>query len=517
MFCDGDFWHGRNWPARREKLARGHNKSYWIAKIDSNRSRDRRVNRQLRAMGFTVLRVWESRILKDPDAAAARISGVLTRKRKERKKGVMRLSVQAGEHARTAISLFTGAGGLDLGFEAAGFETRVAVEIDQDAISTLRANRSWPVLDRDIHSISSRQLLRAAGLRAGEADVLIGGPPCQPFSKAGYWASGDTLRLDDERAGTLGAYLRVLRDTLPKAFLLENVPGLAYRGKSEGIDLVRRTVDEINQACRVHYTLAVAQLNAADFGVPQTRERVFVIGCRDGGTFKFPSPTHFDPTQGEPLLGGEPYLTAWDAIGEQEPEESDELRVRGKWSELLPSIPEGDNYLWHTDRGGGLPLFGWRRRFWTFLLKLSKQRPAWTIQAQPGPAIGPFHWKSRRLSGRELSRLQTFPEDFQVIGSIASAQKQIGNAVPSALAEMLARQIRSQLLGDHIPLRPSLLPQRRGPIPPPEIVQSVPAHFRHLVGKHEAHPGTGLGHAALRRREMDQGEPAAISALALLF
>ena len=138
---------------------------------------------------------------------------------------------------RRLISLYTGAGGLDLGFEAAGFETAAAVEIDADAVATLRANRDWPVLDRDIHTIGSTELLETAGLAEGEADALIGGPPCQPFSKSGYWASGDSKRLDDPRAGTLGAYLRVLRDAMPRMFLLENVPGLAYNGKSEGIEL----------------------------------------------------------------------------------------------------------------------------------------------------------------------------------------------------------------------------------------------------------------------------------------
>lgn len=86
------------------------------------------------------------------------------------------------------ISLFTGAGGLDLGFEAAGFETTVAIEMDPDAVATLRANRSWPVLDRDIQTVPSHEILTVGGLAVGEADALIGGPPCQPFSKSGYWA-----------------------------------------------------------------------------------------------------------------------------------------------------------------------------------------------------------------------------------------------------------------------------------------------------------------------------------------
>lgn len=399
------------------------------------------------------------------------------------------------------LSLYTGAGGLDLGFEAAGFETAVAVEIDALAVSTLRANRDWPVLDRDIHSVSSAELLATAGLSEGEADVLIGGPPCQPFSKAGYWATGDTLRLDDERAGTLGAYLRVLRDTLPRVFLLENVPGLAYRDKSEGLDLIRRTIDAINRERKCAYSLAVARLNAADYGVPQQRERVFVVGSREGVDFAFPNPTH-RPHDAETrwLIDLPPYATAWDAIGDLDNAPIAGLQVRGKWSHLLPSIPEGQNYLWHTERGGGVPLFGWRRRFWTFLLKLAKDRPSWTIQAQPGPAVGPFHWKNRRLSARELCRLQTMPDRFEVLGNLAAVQRQIGNAVPSGLAEVLARAIRRQLLGhSRVSLKATLLPAPRLPVPEREPPGIVPRKYMALVGSHDAHPGTGKGYAAIKR------------------
>jgi DNA (cytosine-5)-methyltransferase 1 len=405
---------------------------------------------------------------------------------------------------RRLISLYTGAGGLDLGFEAAGFETAAAVEMDPEAAATLRHNRSWPVLDRDVHTVSSQELLETAGLGVGEADALIGGPPCQPFSKSGYWASGDTLRLDDPRAGTLGAYLRVLRDTLPKTFLLENVPGLAYQRKSEGLDLIARTIRKINRDCGTSYTLTVAKLNAADYGVPQMRERVLVIGARDGQEFAFPAPTHASPDAGRLALGQEPYATAWDAIGDLPEADDPELRVRGKWADLLPSIPEGENYLWHTERGGGLRLFGWRRRYWSFLLKLSKNLPSWTIQAQPGPAIGPFHWKSRRLSARELCRLQTVPDGYTVLGNVASVQRQLGNAVPSALAEVLARAMRRQLLGDQIDLASQLIPARRLPVPDPEPRGAVPFKYRHLIGDHEAHPGTGQGYAARRRKDQDE-------------
>lgn len=409
---------------------------------------------------------------------------------------------------RKVISLYTGAGGLDLGFEAAGFDTAVAVELEPQAVATLRHNRSWPVIDRDIHTVGSPELLSTAGLGEGDADALIGGPPCQPFSKAGYWANGDTLRLDDPRAGTLAAYLRVLRDALPRAFLLENVPGLAYRGKSEGLDLIRRTIDHINRERGTDYRIFVAQLNAADHGVPQLRERVFVVGSRDGQDFHFPEASHQPiPEDGQAALPGLPtYRTAWDALGDLAAVDDPSLAMRGKWADLLPSIPEGANYLWHTERGGGLPLFGWRRRFWSFLLKLAKDRPSWTVQAQPGPAIGPFHWTNRRLSARELCRLQTVPDDYRILGSLQAVQRQLGNAVPSALGEVLARAIRRQLLGDLVAPEATLVPAPKGAPPAPEPLQPVPAKFRHLAGDHEPHPGTGKGYAAERRESHgDQG------------
>ena len=98
------------------------------------------------------------------------------------------------------ISLYTGAGGLDLGLESAGFETSIAVEFEPDCVRTLKANRRWPVIDRNIHDVPTREILDNAGLKEGEADLLAGGPPCQPFSKSGYWAKGDVGRLDDPRA-----------------------------------------------------------------------------------------------------------------------------------------------------------------------------------------------------------------------------------------------------------------------------------------------------------------------------
>jgi DNA (cytosine-5)-methyltransferase 1 len=401
------------------------------------------------------------------------------------------------------VSLFTGPGGLDLGLEAAGFETAVAIEYDHDSAETIRANRQWSVIERDIHHVPSTEILSVAGVQEGEVDLLAGGPPCQPFSKSGYWARGDALRMADPRAATLKAYLRVLHDIKPKVFLLENVPGLAFREKDEGVKLFESTIESINREVGTQYAISIKLLNAVEYGIPQERLRVFIVGSREGAEFKFPARSHSRGIDSAIEKDGSPLpscFTAWDAIGDLEDDDNPSLELRGKWADLLPSIPEGSNYLYHTARGGGLPLFGWRRRYWSFLLKLAKDQPSWTITSQPGSAIGPFHWKNRRLSARELCRLQTFPEGYKVHGSLSSIQRQIGNAVPSALAEVLGMEIRKQLLGADVSSERALLPTRRGRIPGPEPVRRVPSKYLHLVGEHEPHPGTGKGYGALARQ-----------------
>lgn len=396
------------------------------------------------------------------------------------------------ERKLKAISLYTGIGGLDFGFEAAGFHTAAAVEFDGPTCQNVRRNRpSWGLIEGDIHEVGSERILAMARLKPGQADVLIGGPPCQPFSKSSYWVNGDSLRLDDPRSDTLTAYLRVLRDTRPRAFLLENVYGLAYKGKDEGLRLLIDGIDQINREVGTRYNVTWKMLNAASYGVPQNRERVFLIGSREGLPFQFPAPTHGLVNESGLFDDLEPFRTAWDAIGDLQPDPDEpSLAVGGKWGDLLPSIPEGQNYLWHTNRGGGIQLFGWRTRYWSFLLKLAKNQPSWTIQAQPGSAIGPFHWRNRKLTIREMCRLQTFPDDLVFEHGRTDVQRMLGNAVPSALAEVLAREIRKQLLGMKKDLGPlHLIPPVRRPIPHPEALEKVPMRYDEMVGDHADHPG----------------------------
>lgn len=394
----------------------------------------------------------------------------------------------------TVVSLFSGAGGLDLGLEAAGFSIRLCVELDADARGTLALHERPLSNPGDVHALlDAGTLLSQAGVSRGGVTLLAGGPPCQPWSKSGYWVDGATKRLGDPRSSTLGAYMKVVEDLLPEVLLLENVRGLALSGKDDAMGLLREDLERVNNLYGTRYRPAVLHLNAADYGVPQIRERLFVIAHRGGSMLSAPPKTHGGGLQAR--------IRAWDALSDIDVDESGpEVRSAGRWARLLPSIPEGKNYQWHTPGGGGEPLFGYRTRFWSFLLKLAKAEPAWTIQASPGPATGPFHWRNRRLSLAELARLQTFPKEYAFCGDQRAVHRQIGNAVPPLLGEVLGHAIRHQLLGGSAagaPYRYSI--DRRGDCPAPEPICPVADEYLVLKGDHVPHPGTGKGPRATKR------------------
>lgn len=404
------------------------------------------------------------------------------------------------------LSLFTGAGGLDLGLEAAGFKIAGCVEIDPDARNTLKINRPlWPQAEReDVDAYRPMELVQAFGFRPREVAVLSAGPPCQPFSKSGYWANGDSKRMSDPRAKTLRTVLAIAKAALPRVILIENVAGFSYTGKDEGIDVVNRGLADINREFDTRYKLCVLNLRAERYGVPQKRHRLFLIAIREGALLSVPPSTHWPDS-----LGDSPPLTAWDAIGHLDRNhqlEASHLELRGKWADLIPSVPEGRNYLWHTDRGGGVPLFGWRTKYWTFLLKLAKSLPAWTIQAQAGPSTGPFHWRNRLLSIEELCRLQTLPKGYRISGTDLSARRQVGNAVPSAIGELLGLMLAREVFGRDADRPLSLIPKRRNDLPQPERRQRVPRKYIALKGKHPVHPGTGLGPRAITWAKAPEGK-----------
>ena len=218
------------------------------------------------------------------------------------------------------------------------------------------------MIDRPIREISVQRVLAEAGTFAGEVDLLAAGPPCQPFSKSRLWVSGYAPLLADARAETLAELTRVWRESLPRVVLIESVPAFASPGQSDGLDYLLHNMEQINTQHETAYTASWKIVQAADHGVPQLRDRFILVASREGKPFTFPAPTHSDAG---PEGAGSLRLahrTAWDAIGEMEAEESESLTVTGKWAELLPSIPEGSNYLHHTEKGDGLALFGWRLR-----------------------------------------------------------------------------------------------------------------------------------------------------------
>lgn len=353
-----------------------------------------------------------------------------------------------------AISLFSGAGGLDLGIEAAGFRTVAAVEWDEDAADSMEKNGQefFPdlveVLRADLvplavdagGGISTRDILRAGGLGSSERpDLLVGGPPCVAFSKSGFWLDWKRDGVDPA-ASLLQAYTRVLAEAKPRFFILENVYALTFNNKASR-PAFTRLLGEIETA---GYSFQWKVLNAADYGVPQARPRLFIVGAQKGETVPdLPEPTHHGSWERRATGGGPlPHVTAGDALEGlvtlPEPEEV----VRGRWGHLLPEIPPGDNYLHFTaKRGHPDPIFEWRSRYWSFLLKLDSDKPSPTIQAQPGPNVGPFHWQNRRLRIPELRRLFTFPDEFDFVGRRMSIQAQIGNSVPPLLAEQVARSV----------------------------------------------------------------------------
>jgi DNA (cytosine-5)-methyltransferase 1 len=359
-----------------------------------------------------------------------------------------------------AISLFSGAGGLDIGCEAAGFATVAAVEWDETARQTMMTNQKefFPDLRSeavfgDITSVEPAELLDAAGLTVGEGDLLHGGPPCTPFSKSGYWLEYKRLGADP-KASLLDQYVRLLNGTRPKAFLMENVYGLAYRNHNRSV--FERFNKGVKQA---GYSLDSRVLLAADYGVPQLRQRLFCVGIRDDildstpadWRFAWPTPSHSGPHEtrkgwDEELL---PHVTSGEALAELaaagNPPEAEEV-VQGRYAKELRAIPPGENYLfWTAERGHPSPRFKWRSRYWSFLLKLNPHRPSPTIQGQPGPWVGPFYWESRRLRLAEVKRLMTFPDDYAVLGTRRFQQLQLGNAVPPLLAEVVSTAVAREL------------------------------------------------------------------------
>lgn len=379
------------------------------------------------------------------------------------------------------LSAFTGLGGLDLGLERAGFNLIGCIENSAEARASFSVNHhnSLMLEPYDIQDLVKQLPCRQLDVPNGTLDLLSGGPPCQPFSTAAQWAPNGRAGLRDWRRGAIDAFLKLIAFYKPRAILIENVAGFVT-GKTNALPYLRGFLGQLNNFSGTSYSATYRLVDAANYGVPQHRRRAIVVAFRDGQDFQWPEYTHTERP-----------VRAWDALGDLRV--VDPPQAVGKWADLLPSIPEGKNYQWHTDRGGGVPLFGYRTRFWSFLLKLSKDHPSWTLPAQPGPATGPFHWDSRPLSITEMLRLQSFPAHWKVWGTHQQQVRQVGNATPPLLAEIMGRRIREQLSGYQYFDKPTLLISHKESVPGPENPTPVPYKYQHLIRSYAAHPGPGKG------------------------
>ncbi len=379
------------------------------------------------------------------------------------------------------LSTFSGLGGMDLGLEVAGFESLGCLEWDGDARRSLKANRgdAWPMIGAGDIAVDGAALTpRRLGVKRGELDLLAGAPPCQPFSKAAQWNSASRKGLDDPRYDYIANFFDIASRFAPKFILIENVQGYV-QGPTSALPELELLTQELATATRRSYFLDWTVLDAADYGVPQNRKRAIVV-ITDQNNFEWPHPT-------------EQRRTVWDAIGNP-PAGQEITPASGHWADLLATIPEGQNYQWHTDRGGGYPLFGYRTRYWSFLQKLDRASPAPTLAASPGPSTGPFHWDNRPLSVWEMLRLQSFPSGWRVEGDRRSQVKQIGNATPPLLAEQIGRRIAASL-GRPMPSGDPQLSIPRNPEPMGLLrtASTLPDKYLDRVGSHDPHPGSGLG------------------------
>lgn len=357
------------------------------------------------------------------------------------------------------VDLFAGAGGFGIAAEMAGLQTRLSVEIDPVACRTLKQNASsyHQVMDSDVTLLRGVDLRRGAGLAKADPLVVVGGAPCQPFSKAAYWveagedaawrrdrangvirprpAAPEEARSDSRRT-LVEHFIRLVQESGADAFVFENVSAIQHPRNRPMLDGL------IREAEAAGYKTTLVKAVASDYGVAQHRERVFVLGSRYAQPLA-PTPTHDGRGLGKtagllPATSVKEVCRPYRSSRFFEPEEV----VTGRWASHLSEIPPGWNYKFHTAWAGHpSPTFVTEQRFWNFLLVLDPDKPSWTIPASPGPWVGPFHWEHRRLRTPELAAIQGFPANYSFAGSKRDRVRQIGNAVPPPLAAPMVKSV----------------------------------------------------------------------------
>lgn len=348
-----------------------------------------------------------------------------------------------------AISLFSGAMGLDLGIEKAGIDIRLCVELNKQAAATISNNTNIPVINKDITTVTKEEILKTADLEAKEIDIVVGGPPCQAFSTAGARRG-----LDDFRGNVIIQYLRVVAEIKPKYFILENVRGI-LSAKLNAVPEEYKEYEDIkdekgsvikflaNEFKKLGYTISFALFNAANYGVPQIRERVIIFGAKGKKRIPLPQPTHSELGENDTIK----WVTLGDVIKDlPEPDKSDFVPLSKNLLKYMSLVKEGENWtnlepeIAKEAMGKAYFLGGGKTGF---LRRLSFDKPAPTLVTSPiMPATLICHpTELRPLSIKEYARVQQFPDNWIFSGKIADIYKQIGNAVPVGLGYMAGKQI----------------------------------------------------------------------------
>lgn len=341
------------------------------------------------------------------------------------------------------LSLFSGGGGLDIAFSDAGFNIVECVEIDDRFIKTLKDNakHDGKLKNTKITCIDIREYKPSFS----EIDFIIGGPPCQTFSAAGARAAG-VKGLDDKRGTLFEEYVRLLKQLKPKGFLFENVYRIVGAQGGKPWELIQESFQ--GAGYKLHWRI----IDAADYGVPQHRERLIIVGVREGD-FLFPYPTHGPDSQDKhSFYSSELAIKGIDTS-------SCKVGINGRHGHLLNAIPPGLNYSFYTEKlGHPNPIFGWRSKFSDYLYKADPKTPVRTIKAQGGQYTGPFSWHNRPFNIEELKRLQTFPDNYRVLGNRQVAIMQLGNSVPPQAMRILALAVLDQLFDVDMPFTIQYMP-----------------------------------------------------------
>ena len=340
----------------------------------------------------------------------------------------------------TVLDLFCGCGGLSKGFEMAGYNVLLGIDIWKDALTTYKYNhKNSDILCADLSALSPDEV--NTKIKGEVVDVIIGGPPCQGFSVAGKRI------IEDKRNELYKSFVKMVAYFKPKAFVLENVPNILTMGNG----IIKKAI--VNDFESLGYTVVTKVLMASNFGVPQNRRRAIFVGMLDGKTYEYPEPTVKEP------------ITSWDAISDL-PENSVEdgtsytseplsnyqklMRKNSsgiynheitthteKTQEIIAMVPDGGNY---KDLPPELQQTRKVHIAWT---RLNSKKPSITIDTGH---FHHFHYLYNRVpTVRESARIQSFSDDFVFLCGKTSKLKQVGNAVPPILAQVIATKLKEML------------------------------------------------------------------------